>query len=101
MLLKPYMDADHFEALKNDQEDLFSAYNDGKPAHAMVPVIFNDHHPYYPNGAYLPVIVSRGELSEREDGQAERLMQIAYFDVKNFEKPVEIYKRSKEGKKLL
>ena len=99
-MLMPYMDSQDFEDMKEDQDKLFKAYNDGKPAHAEVPVIFNETHPYYPNGAYLPVIVSRGELKEREDGQAERLMQIAYFDVKHFEKPVQIYHENRERKNL-
>ena len=94
-LLRPYMNEENFKEMKTDQTRLFNAYQDGRPAHAEVPVIFNDKHPNYGNRAFLPVIVSVGQLKKKED-HAERLIQIAYFDLRHFFKPVDHFRRHLE-----
>ena len=98
-ILKPYMDKEDYENFRNDQADVFEHYGDGKLASAKIPVIFNESHRYYKNEVFLPIIVSLGEKTKESDGTSRRLIQIAYFNVKELVPAVKKYMERMESKR--
>ena len=90
-LLQRFMEPDEFKRFTEDQIDVFNEYNDGHtmPIYAKIPAVFNQDHPNFPNCAFLPVIVSRGQRTRIGKNHSERLVQIVYLNMENFIEPVD------------
>ena len=96
-LLSKWMEKADYEAFKKDQARLFGQYSADEPAYAQVPVKFNDKHPTYKNGIFLPVIISLGPEEKKDANESEQLLEITYLDLKPLIPVLEKYAKQGEG----
>ena len=67
--LKPYIDppATFWDDLLQDQSRVHARFAAGREALAMVPVRFNEWHPYFPNRIFVPLIAAAHQAADQEE----------------------------------
>ena len=80
--LKPYIDppATFWDDLLQDQSRVHARFAAGREALAMVPVRFNEWHPYFPNRIFVPLIAAAHQAADRRSTRGS-LPGRSYLDI--------------------